>query len=290
MFIRSREIIGLGKMYKIRETKDITIPELSIYRDYNENQLRRIYEPKEGIFIAETGLVLERALEAGYEPISLLLEEEMAQKDGRKLIEKCENAEIYTASREMLQSLTGYNLTRGVLCAMRRKVLQKCNELSAKAERIAILEDVMNPTNVGAIFRSAAAMGMDAVLLTKGCADPLYRRAIRVSMGNVFLLPWTYICGSTAEELKRLKEEGFFTAALALNEESISIADPILKRNEKVALVLGTEGSGLKQETIRACHAAVKIPMKEGVDSLNVAAASAVAFWEVGKRNLGGKI
>ncbi len=269
-------------MKNIIKIQNINIPELSLYRDYNENQLKRINEPNPGVFIAETGLVAERAIEAGYEPISMLLEEGV-RINGHNQMLKYDHIPIYIAEHEKLVNLTGYNLTRGVLCAMKRKPLEDPIKLTSDKKSIAILEDVMNPTNVGAIFRSAAAMGMDAILLTKGCADPLYRRAIRVSMGNVFNVPWTYIKGSCSEEIERLKEERFFTGALALNEKSISIADPILKKQAKIALVLGTEGTGLSTDTIKACDLAVKIPMKEGIDSLNVAAASAVAFWEIQK-------
>lgn len=269
-------------MNNIIKIQDINIPELSLYRDYNENQLKRINEPNPGVFIAETELVVLRAIEAGYEPISMLLEEGVLINGHLPMIEY-KHIPIHTAGHETLVRLTGYNLTRGVLCAMRRKELEDAKGLCTGMNRIAILEDVMNPTNVGAIFRSAAAMGIDAVLLTGGCADPLYRRAIRVSMGNVFNVPWTYINGSCGDEILRLKENGFFTGALALTDKSLSIADPILKRQRKIALVLGTEGTGLREDTIMACDAAVKIPMREGIDSLNVAAASAVAFWEIRK-------
>lgn len=269
-------------MKNIIKIQDINIPELSLYRDYNENQLKKINEPNPGVFIAETEIVTERAIEAGYEPISMLLDEGV-RINGHDLMLKCNHIPIYIAEHEKLVNMTGYNLTRGVICAMKRKPLEDAGRLLLNTNRIAILEEVMNPTNVGAIFRSAAAMGINAILLTGGCADPLYRRAIRVSMGNVFNVPWTYIKGSCNDEIERLKEDGFFTGALALNDNSISIADPILKEQKKIALVLGTEGTGLRKETIEACDAAVKIPMKEGIDSLNVAAASAVAFWEIQK-------
>ena len=269
-------------MNNIIKIQDMNIPELSLYRDYNENQLKKINEPYPGVFIAETGLVVVRALEAGYEPISMLLDEGV-RINVHDLMLNYNHIPIYTAGHEKLINMTGYNLTRGVLCAMKRKPLEDSYGLVSDKKSIAVLEDVMNPTNVGAIFRSAAAMGINAMLLTKGCADPLYRRAIRVSMGNVFNVPWTYIKGSCYEEIERLKKHGFFTGALALNDNSISIADPILKEQKKIALVLGTEGTGLCMETINACDAAVKIPMKEGIDSLNVAAASAVAFWEIQK-------
>lgn len=265
---------------------DLNIPELDIYARLSEVQLRRLYEPKPGIFLAETTTVIARALEAGYEPVSFLA-------DVQKVCELepfaawTVDVPVYVADHEVLRQLTGYELTRGMLCAMRRKDLPDPGGLLASARRVAVLENVMNPTNVGAIFRSAAALNMDAVLLTAGCADPLYRRAIRVSMGTVFQIPWTYLDGSAEEGalpgICRLRESGFLTVSMALREDSVSIRDPRFCAAEKLAVVLGTEGDGLSDETIAASDYTVRIPMSHGVDSLNVAAASAVAFWELGK-------
>lgn len=270
----------------ITQIQDLSIPELDIYTKLSENQLRHIYEPAPGIFIAESPKVIERALNAAYEPISLLVEDKHIKGEAKELIEKLTDIPIYTGPFDLLTKLTGFNLTRGALCAMRRKTYPTVTELCQDAHRIAILEDVVNPTNIGAIFRSAAAMNIDAILLTPGCADPLYRRAARVSMGTVFQIPWTYMNKKTltwpSEGMKLLHELGFKTAAMALKDDTISIDAPVLKSIDRLAIILGTEGEGLKDETIEACDYTVKIPMRAGIDSLNVAAASAVAFWELG--------
>ncbi|MBQ8177507.1 MAG: RNA methyltransferase [Oscillospiraceae bacterium] len=265
-------------MPEIIKLTDISVPQLDIYARLNEAQLLHYYEPDEGIFIAESPNVIERALNAGYEPISLLLEQRHIEGEARDIIARC-NVPVYTADEEILTGITGFRLTRGALCAMRRKPLPSVEEVCTGARRIAVLENVMNPTNVGAIFRSAAALNMDAVLLTEGCSDPLYRRAERVSMGTVFQVKWTYFDGRM-DTLKRL---GFATAAMALDDNSVSISDPALAAEKRLAVVLGTEGDGLAPKTISDCDYTVKIPMTHGVDSLNVAAASAVAFWELGK-------
>ena len=261
----------------------ITDPEsevLSVYRDLNEAQLRHYYEPHGGLFVAESAFVLERALAAGYEPESVLCEERKTETV-RELL-KDADIPVYTAPEHFLTQITGFHLTRGILAACKRKPLPAMEALIQGAERIAILEEVVNPTNVGAIIRSAAALSVDAVLLTRGCADPLNRRAARVSTGNCFLQPWTYIDVSWPEEgMKVLKNHGFTTAALALSDEALDITDPELKKQEKLALILGNEGWGLDKKTQELCDHIVKIPMKEGVDSLNVGAASAIAFWEV---------
>ena len=265
-------------MSDIIELTDISAPELEIYAQLNEAQLLHYYEPDEGIFIAESPKVIERALNAGYRPLSLLLERRHIDGEAREIVRNC-NVPVYTADEDILTKITGFRLTRGALCAMRRKPMPAAEEICLGARRIAVLENVVNPTNIGAIFRSAAALGMDAVLLTEGCSDPLYRRAARVSMGTVFQVKWTYFDGST-ETLKKL---GFATAAMALDDNSVSISDPKLAAEEKLAVFLGTEGDGLAEKTIAECDYTVKIPMSHGVDSLNVAAASAVAFWELGK-------
>ena len=266
---------------------DFHIPELDVYARLSEVQLRRLYEPKPGIFLAETATVIARALEAGYEPLSFLVDTHKL-RDLDAFAPRIGQVPVYVADHELLKQLTGYELTRGLLCAMRRKELPEPDELLAAARRVAVLENVMNPTNVGAIFRSAAALNMDAVLLTAGCADPLYRRAIRVSMGTVFQIPWTYLDG-TAEEgalpgIRRLRENGFLTVSMALREDSVSIRDPRFRAAEKLAVILGTEGDGLSDTVIADSDYTVRIPMSHGVDSLNVAAASAVAFWELGRQ------
>ncbi len=261
--------------------------ELQLYTSLNEAQLLHYYEPNGGIFIAESPKVIERALDAGCQPVSFLMEKKHVQTQGREILERCPDVPVYVAKPEILAQVTGYQLTRGMLCAMKRPDLLPVEEVCKHAKRIAILENVVNPTNVGAIFRSAAALGMDAVLLTGGCADPFYRRAIRVSMGTVFQIPWTYIEGKTCawpeEGLSCLREMGFKTAAMALKKESVSIDDENLLAEEKLAVILGTEGDGLATDTIADCDYTVLIPMAHGVDSLNVAAASAVAFWELGR-------
>lgn len=267
---------------------DFMAPELDVYARLSENQLYHLYEPDAGIFIAESPNVIERALNAGYEPLSFLAETRELYGDAQRILMRCEHTPVYTAESEILTRLTGFALTRGLLCAMRRKTLPTLEAVCAGARRIAVMERVMNPTNVGAIFRSAAALGMDAVLLTPGCSDPLYRRAARVSMGTVFQIPWTFldekICSWPEEGQKILRKLGFRTAAMALRQDSVSVDHPALMAEERLAIVLGTEGDGLSEKTIADCDYTVMIPMAHGVDSLNVAAASAVAFWELGKR------
>ena len=269
------------------EITDFNIPELDIYARLPEVQLRRFYEPEPGIFLAETATVIGRALEAGYEPVSFLVDAQKV-REIEAFAPWTDQVPVYAATHEVLKQLTGYELTRGMLCAMRRRELPDLDGLLAGARRVAVLENVMNPTNVGAIFRSAAALNMDAVLLTAGCADPLYRRAIRVSMGTVFQIPWTYLPGSAGEGvlpgIRQLREMGYMTVSMALRDDSASIDDPKFRAAEKLAVILGTEGDGLLDETIANSDATVRIPMSHGVDSLNVAAASAVAFWELGKR------
>lgn len=266
-------------MSNIIEITEYSALELDMYVRVNEAQLMHYYEPHGGLFITESPLVIGRALEAGYEPVSLLLEKKHLETQAKAIIERCPHIPVYTAELDILKQMTGFQLTRGALCAMKRKELPSVKEVLLHAKRIAVLENVMNPTNIGAIFRSAAALGMDAVLLTKGCSDPLYRRSSRVAMGTVFQIPWTFI-----DEIQTLKELGFKTAAMALSDDSVSIDDPQLMNEEKLAIVLGTEGEGLAQSTIDACDYTVKIPMAHGVDSLNVAAASAVAFWQLRKQ------
>lgn len=263
------------------------MPELDLYARLPEVQLRRFYEPRPGIFLAETKLVITRALEAGYEPVSFLVEKQKLS-ELKEFAPWTDRVPVYAADHDLLTRLTGYEVTRGMLCAMRRKELPAPESLLSDARRIAVLENVMNPTNVGAIFRSAAALNMDAVLLTSGCADPLYRRAIRVSMGTVFQIPWTYLPGEAKEGagpgIQQLKKNGYMTVSMALREDSKSIDDPVFYEAKKLAVILGTEGDGLLDETIACSDHTVRIPMSHGVDSLNVAAASAVAFWELGKR------
>ncbi len=274
-------------MPNIIEVTDFLAPELDIYARLTENQLFHCYEPEEGLFIAESPKVIERALDAGYMPVSFLLERKHVCGQAREILARCEGVPIYVAELEILTRLTGFPLTRGALCAMRRRLPPEVKEICAEACRVVVLENVMNPTNIGAIFRSAAALNMDAVLLTPGCCDPLYRRAIRVSMGTVFQIPWTYLSRKTADwpqpGIKFLRELGFKTVAMALNEEAVSIRDQRLAAEKQLAIVLGTEGEGLTDDTIADCDYTVRIPMAHGVDSLNVAAASAVTFWELGK-------
>lgn len=274
-------------MANIIKIKEFDAPELDVYARLPEVQLLRYYEPQPGLFIAESPKVIERALDAGYEPVSLLMEERHIETEGSKVIPKCGDIPVYTAEFDVLTRLTGFKLTRGMLGVMRRKRLPDIRQTIAEKRRIAILENVVNPTNVGAIFRSAAALGMEAVLLTAGCSDPLYRRASRVSMGTVFQVPWTMMdaksCIWPQDAMAVLKEEGFKTAAMALKEDTVSIDAPELFKEDKLAVILGTEGDGLADSTIADCDYTVKIPMMHGVDSLNVAAASAVAFWELGK-------
>ena len=274
-------------MSNIIEITNFNAPELDIYARLSEGQLLNRHEPEKGLFIAESPKVVERALDAGYEPVSMLLEPKHIEGQAKEIIARVGNIPIFTAELNVLTQLTGFQLTRGVLCAMRRPALPSVEEVCQGA-RIAILENVMNPTNVGAIFRSAAALNMDAVLLTPSCSNPLYRRAIRVSMGTVFQVPWTFLGCEDSEssevDVKLLKELGFKTAAMALSNKAISIDNPQLMAEEKLAIVFGTEGDGLATHTIADCDYTVCIPMSHGVDSLNVAAASAVAFWQLGNR------
>ena len=268
-------------MANIIEITYFNSPQLDIYARMSEGHLLNRHEPEKGIFIAESPKVVERALDAGCEPISMLVEHKHIDGEAKPIIDRCGEVPVYTAPFEVLTRLTGFKLTRGMLCAMHRPQLPNVSEVCSKARRIAVLENVMNPTNVGAIFRSAAALNMDAVLLTNGCSNPLYRRAIRVSMGTVFQIPWTFL--DKEKGVSELKELGFKTAAMALTDDSVSIDNEELLAEEKLAIVLGTEGDGLAKETIADCDYTVKIPMSHGVDSLNVAAASAVAFWQMGK-------
>ena len=270
-------------MSHIIEISSFDAPELDIYARTSENQLVNRANPKEGMFIAESPRVIERALDAGYEPVSCLVEKRQLAGEARTVLERLGNIPIYTAEMEVLAQLTGFKLTRGMLCAMYRKALPSVREVCGNARRIAILENVVNPTNVGAIFRSAAALHMDAVLLTFDCSNPLYRRAVRVSMGTVFQVPWTFLKPGI-DLTEQLHELGFRTAAMALRDDSCRIDDPVLEELEKLAVVLGTEGEGLAADTISNCDYTVRIPMSHGVDSLNVAAASAVAFWQLGNR------
>jgi tRNA G18 (ribose-2'-O)-methylase SpoU len=275
-------------MPNIIEITDFMAPELDVYARLTENQLLNRHEPEKGLFIAESPKVVERALDSGCTPVSLLLEKKHIQREAKDVIARCGPVPIYTAEFDVLTKLTGFPLTRGVLCAMRRPKLPTLEEVCVGARRIAILENVVNPTNVGAIFRSAAALNIDAVLLTPACSNPLYRRAIRVSMGTVFQVPWTYLGNEDVswpeDGMKQLRSMGFRTAAMALSKDSVSIDAPALMAEEKLAIILGTEGDGLSQTTIAHCDYTVCIPMSHGVDSLNVAAASAVAFWQLGNR------
>ena len=303
-------------MARMIEITDFDAPELDVYARLTENQLINRHEPEKGMFIAESPKVIERALDAGYMPVSILTEKRHIEGEGQKILARCGEIPVYTAEFDVLTKLTGFQLTRGMLCAMYRQPLPSVQSVCKGAKRIAVLENVVNPTNVGAIFRSAAALGMDAVLLTTGCSNPFYRRAIRVSMGTVFQVPWTYLGEETKTETvrkpeseeekepgtgiewnlelegkadsgnwqKQLRELGFHTVAMALKEDSLSIDDPKLMNADKLAIVLGTEGDGLAPETIAACDDTVCIPMAHGVDSLNVAAASAVAFWQLGRQ------
>lgn len=260
---------------------DLSAPELDIYARLTERQLLNRDQPEKGLFIAESPKVVERALDAGYEPVSILLEEKHIAGEARDILARVGDIPVYAAPFETLSQLTGFPLTRGLLCAMRRRPLPAAEELLRGRRRVAVLENVMNPTNIGAIFRSAAALGMDAVLLTSAGSDPLYRRASRVSMGNVFLVPWTYLPEDT-DWTALLRQYGFKTAAMALREDSIRLNDPRLAAEERLAVVMGTEGDGLASATIAHCDYTVMIPMSHGVDSLNVAAASAVAFYQLG--------
>ena len=293
-------------MINIIEIKDLDAPELQIYYNLNEAQLFHYFEPKPGIFIAESPKVIERALDAGCVPMSFLMEKKHVETQAKEILARCEKLQsrdltqkslvyredkhvipVYVAEIEVLAKITGYQLTRGMLCAMYRPTLPSVEQLCKNARRVAILENVVNPTNVGAIFRSAAALHMDAVLLTPGCSNPLYRRAMRVSMGTVFQVPWTIFPEKEKwpeDGMACLQKLGFKTAAMALRDDSVSIDDAGLMAEDKLAVVLGTEGDGLGGTTIADCDYTVKIPMAHGVDSLNVAAASAVAFWQLGNR------
>ena len=275
-------------MPEIVEITDLDQPGPDVFARLTEAQLRNRLEPEKGIFIAESPKVIGRALDAGCQPVSLLMERRQISGQGREILARCEGVPVYTAGEALLAHLTGYPLTRGVLCAMRRPTLPAPEALCAGARRIAVLENIVDSTNIGAIFRSAAALGMDAVLVTPSCGDPLYRRAVRVSMGTVFQIPWTRI-GETAADwphpgMERLRAMGFRTAAMALREDSVSMDDRRLLSEDRLAIVLGTEGDGLSPRTIAACDYTVRIPMAHGVDSLNVAAASAVAFWQLRAR------
>ena len=263
------------------ELHDFSAPELDVYARLTEAQLLNRHNLRDGLFIAESPKVIDRALAAGCEPVSILVETAHLRGESLEVIRRCGDIPVYTAPVNVLTQLTGYQLTRGMLCAMRRPALPTVEQVCNNARRVAVLEDVMNPTNLGAIFRSAAALGMDAVLLTPACSNPLYRRSCRVSMGTVFQVPWTYLDESWIGTLKSM---GFKTCAMALKDDSYSVDDPALREVEKLAIVLGTEGDGLAANTIANCDYTVKIPMYHGVDSLNVAAASAVAFWELRPR------
>lgn len=266
---------------QLREITDFHAPELDVYARLTENQLVNRADPANGLFVAESPLVIGRALDAGCEPVSFLMEKRHVAGKGAELLARCPDVPVYAAELEVLTQLTGFHLTRGMLCAMRRPRPTDPAGVLKNAVRLAVLENVMNPTNIGAIFRSAAALGMDAVLLTSAGSDPLYRRAIRVSMGTVFQVPWVYL---PEDWPALLHAQGFRTAAMALRDDSVRLDDPRLLAEEKLAVVLGTEGDGLAQQTIEACDYTVRIPMWHGVDSLNVAAASAVAFYQLGRR------
>lgn len=262
----------------IIEIHSLTDPRIEIFSTLTEAQLRNRIESDKGLFIAESPKVINVALNAGYKPLALLCEQKHITGDAADIIERCDDIPVYTGARELLATLTGYTLTRGVLCAMHRPTSKSVEEICRGARRIAVIEGVVDTTNIGAIFRSAAALGIDAILLTRNSCDPLNRRAVRVSMGSVFLIPWAWLDGSSPNELHKL---GFRTVAMALTEKSISIDNPILATEPKLAIVMGTEGDGLRNETITEADYVVRIPMAHGVDSLNVAAASAIAFWQL---------
>lgn len=279
-------------MSNIIKITNLNISELDVYARLSEVQLLRYHEPNLGLFICESPKVIMRALDAGYKPISILVEEREIKDEVSDIIERCDsickNIPVYTADYNTLSQLTGFQLTRGMLCCMKRNALPTVAEIVKHARRVAVMEDVVNPTNVGAIFRSAAALNMDAILLTPACSNPLYRRSARVSMGTVFQAPWTIFEHGPSDDsaqsyVTELKNHGFKTVAFALRDDSISIDDPCLAVEEKLAIILGTEGEGLQDSTLASCDYTVKIPMSHGVDSLNVAAASAIAFWELGK-------
>ena len=268
-------------MNNIIEIKDFLAPELDVYARLSEVQLLNREFPDKGLFIAESPKVIERALDAGYEPVSCLMEKRHIEGEGKGILSRIAGVPVFAAEFDVLTQLTGFKLTRGMLCAMKRKPLRTVREICENKSRIVILDKVMNPTNVGAVIRSAAALGMDAVILTSGCSDPLYRRAARVSMGTVFQIDWTFSDDDVINEIKAL---GFKTVAMALKDNSVSINDPALIEEKKLAIIMGTEGDGLSDETISECDYTVKIPMYHGVDSLNVAAASAVAFYQLGNK------
>ncbi len=275
-------------MPNIIEIHDFNAPELDMFARLTEAQLRHKQEPEKGIFIAESTKVIGTALDAGCVPVAFLMERRHITGNASALLARCEGVPVYTADRELLEKLTGYTLTRGVLCAMRRPRIRTMEEVCANAKRVCVLENIVDSTNIGAIFRSAAALGMDGVLLSPSCCDPLYRRAVRVSMGTVFQIPWARIGDSPADwpekGLAQLRQLGFRSAALALSDTAVDIQDPRLQAEEKLAVILGTEGDGLCRQTIEGCDYTVCIPMYHGVDSLNVAAASAVAFWQLRAR------
>lgn len=274
-------------MANIIKIPEFGVPQLDVYARLSEGQLLNRHKPEEGLFIAESPMVIERALDAGCVPASILIEErQIRNAKENEIIMRCGDIPVYTAAFDVLTQLTGFRLTRGMLCAMRRPGLLSIDEVCKGARRLAVLENVVNPTNVGAIFRSAAALGMDGVLLTPASSNPLYRRAIRVSMGTVFQIPWTFL--DEKDGIEALHRYGFKTAAMALREDSISILSPQLAGEDKLAVVLGTEGDGLTPDTISDCDYTVRIPMSHGVDSLNVAAASAVAFWQLSVKNVQG--
>ena len=271
-------------MAQLFEITDYSDPQLDIFARLTQTQLRNRLEPEKGIFIAESPKVISRALDAGYTPTALLCSRKHIEGDAAPLISRLGEVPVYTADEEVLEQLAGFKLTRGVLCAMQRPILPSMADVCQNARRVAVLEGVVDSTNIGAIFRSAAALGMDAVLLTPTCCDPLNRRSVRVSMGTVFQVPWAYTSFWPYDGIRDLKALGFETAAMALSDDSISIDDPLLTKIERLAIVLGTEGDGLAKATIAACDHTVKIPMAHGVDSLNVAAAGALAFWELRAR------
>lgn len=270
-------------MANIIRIDNLNNKELDIFARYTENELKQLYHPAEGLFIAESPKVIERALNAGYEPVSILVEDKHIEGEAKDIINSCGDIPIYTSSFDVLTNLTGFKLTRGMLCAMKRKKLENIENIINNARRIAVLESVTNPTNIGAIFRSAAALNVDVILLTNDCSDPLYRRSERVSMGTVFQIPWTYINSTDSERsyIDILKNFNYTTVAMALTDNSIPLNSDKLKEIEKLAIILGNEGDGLDSCTIEQCDYTIKIPMSHNVDSLNVAAASAVAFWEL---------
>lgn len=277
-------------MPDIIEIQDLQDEALDVYMHLNESQLKHYFEPvPEGVFIAESPTAIERALNARYQPMSFLMERKYLKTQGKFIVDWCAqnsangDMPIFVSTLDVLSKITGYHLTRGILGAFRRKHPASVGEICRNARRIAVLDDVENPANVGAIFRSAAALGMDAVLVSETCADPLQRRAIRVGVGTVFQIPWTYLEEDTVQSIVTLQKLGFYTVAMALRNDTLSIEDPLLHEQDKLAVVLGNEGFGMPEETIAACNATVKIPMQHGVDSLNVAAASAVIFWVLGQ-------